>query len=452
MSHQEQIHSTTPLQALKELFQNAIPDNHQFQPRHGNAVVKTYTLVVTALMAFGGTAGKSLTQRCKLAMEAATRILPHCAIGFTSRQGLFKSLTTGGEQLVQQVRTLLTGWLVTRNDWLLFGKPTFAVDGSRFLLSRTKANQAYFSASIRKGATNYKKNTDAAKAATTQCNFSLCYHLGSFLPYCWQAADSSQGERGLLLGMIDKLPPASRLVMDAFYFGYEFWQKLIAKKFTFVVRAGSNLELLKMLGDLGGKIKQRDGLVFYWPENAMHRGAEPILLLCVEVMVGRKKMFLVTNELALSNEQLSTLYGKRWGIEVFFRTVKQSWERSKLESRTPKHVMVEMQWTLLGIWLSLWTGYQQHRDRTQASAIRILRTIAALIIDVARCSTLRCNLASSLAACVKTDESGRTTSKASRNYPRKKKHKPTGEPLIRHAANAIAKLLRMHLTEKSLPA
>jgi hypothetical protein len=76
----------------------------------------------------------------------------------------------------------------------------------------------------------------------------------------WRAVDSSQGERGLLLDMLDSLPAKSRLAIDAFYFGFEFWPQLIDKKLTFVVRAGSNLEPQEILINRGGKIRQRRGL------------------------------------------------------------------------------------------------------------------------------------------------------------------------------------------------
>ncbi len=185
----------------------------------------------------------------------------------------------------------------------------------------------------------------------------------------------------------------------------------------------------------------------------MNRGNAHIALRCVEVIVGRKKMFLVTNEFSLTDHQLTDLYRRRWGIEVFFRTVKQRWERSRLESWTPKHVLVEIDWSLLGIWLMTWTAYQHLRNPRQASPIQILRTLATLVNDVARSSTLRWNLSMRLKACIKADDSTRATSKASRNYPCKKKHKPAGEPAIHNASRAIAKLIRKFFApKKSLPA
>jgi len=56
---------------------------------------------------------------------------------------------------------------------------------------------------------------------------SLCMHLTTCLPFLWNTGGSADSERGLLLGMLDRLPAGSRLVMDAYYFGFEFWNRLI---------------------------------------------------------------------------------------------------------------------------------------------------------------------------------------------------------------------------------
>ncbi len=98
--------------------------------------------------------------------------------------------------------------------------------------------------------------------------------------------------------MLDRLPKNSRLVMDAYYFGFDLWNCLIDHGYTFVVRAGKNIDLPGSLSD-HGEVKCRGDLVDYWPQNAIDAGAAPIVLSLVCVMVGRKKMFLLTNELLL---------------------------------------------------------------------------------------------------------------------------------------------------------
>lgn len=69
------------------------------------------------------------------------------------------------------------------------------------------------------------------------------------------------------------------------------------------------------------------------------------------------------------------------------------------------------------------------RDR-RTSPIQVLRTIANLVVDVARQSACKLNLATQLSECSMADESSRQRSKNSDNYPRKKRNKPTGEPIV----------------------
>src|SRR4051794_9471661 len=58
--------------------------------------------------------------------------------------------------------------------------------------------------------------------------------------------------------------------------------------------------------------------------------------------------------------QDGALYRQRWGIEVFYRSCKQTLERRRCLSRTPETCQAEVQWLLLGVWLlGLMTGRVQ---------------------------------------------------------------------------------------------
>jgi len=450
--HQDNRNDYTPAQALKELLEKILPGDSEFKARHGNATVSPFLTALAALIAFGWTDGNHLTNRCMLAFEAVGRLIPSSMGVFTTRQGLHNALVTAGRSFVVQVCSAISRHLSREKLWLLYGKPTFGVDGTKFLLPRTKANQGYFSAAMRKKSSTYKKKADQAKAASPQCQLSLCLHLGTYLPFRWKASSYELGERGALLDMLSSLPKNSRLVMDAFYYGYELWTTLIAQGFTFVVRAGSNIEVTKNLKGLNGKLKRRGNLVFYWPANAAKDGKPPIVLLLVEVMVGKKRMFLITNELTLADHELAELYRRRWGIEVFFRTVKQSWQRAKLVSRKPQNALVEIDWTLLGIWASLWLGREQTNNKIALSPVKVLRTIAKLVRDTASKAATRWNLKRSFAQCAAQDESDRITPKDSRNYPRKNKRKATGAPIINRGTAKLQKIADNAIREILLPA
>jgi IS4 transposase len=69
--------------------------------------------------------------------------------------------------------------------------------------------------------------------------------------------------------------------------------------------------------------------------------------------VDRKPVYLVTdvmNKRKLSDAKMAAIYRKRWGIEVYYRHCKQTFDRRKLRSHNPDNAMVELHWSLLGMW------------------------------------------------------------------------------------------------------
>ena len=143
----------------------------------------------------------------------------------------------------------------------------------------------------------------------------------------------------------------------------------------------------------------------------------------------RRTIWLVTNEFDLNPRQLKELYAARWGVEVFFRTVKQNCGKAKLVCRTPEQVRAELHWTLLGVWASLFVARLCFRACRQ----RLDRLSPRQVLDAFAAALLDADAALALAECRKADESSRTTSKTSRRYPRKKRRKPCGKPRLRRA-------------------
>lgn len=82
---------------------------------------------------------------------------------------------------------------------------------------------------------------------------------------------------------------------------------------------------------------------------------------------GRHRVYLATNELAMSEELASELYRGHWGIEVFFRSIKQSCQRSKLRCGTPENVHSELHLTLLGIWSAISPEKETQKMRSPTS-------------------------------------------------------------------------------------
>lgn len=104
---------------------------------------------------------------------------------------------------------------------------------------------------------------------------------------------------------------------------------------------------------------------------------------------------------------MADLYARRWGVEVFFRTVKQSYERSKMRSRTPENAKQEIQWTLLAVWIALSEGARSIPEGRRLSPIGVLRVFPRLVVAVAESSAKKTDVRLSLSECVLADETGR---------------------------------------------
>ena len=152
-----------------------------------------------------------------------------------------------------------------------------------------------------------------------------------------------------------------------------------------------------------------------------------------------QEIYLLTNVFdpqRLSDEDASVLYEMRWGVEVFYRSYKQTLCRRRLLSRTPATCLAESQWTMLGLWLlGLLTA-----TRIVARKLDPLSWSVALARNAVRRAmraTLghpsRRRLSRDLASATK-DEYKRGGPRAARDYPRKKREKPPGPPKIQSAS------------------
>ena len=126
----------------------------------------------------------------------------------------------------------------------------------------------------------------------------------------------------------------------------------------------------------------------------------------------------------------------RWGVEVFYRSLKQTLEKRRLLSRTPAAARCELTWALFGLWLlglmtvepilarggdPLGWSAAKARNRVRRSLRRALtrrHRDRGLVRDLAWATK---------------DSYVRRGSKKARNWPHKKKEKPPGEPKIQSA-------------------
>jgi Transposase DDE domain len=319
------------------------------------------------------------------------------------------------KRLRQQMQT------AAGRHWQREGWCAFAVDGSRIECPRTEANERELKCAGR-------KKTGPQLFVTT------LWHMGLGLPWDYRLGPGTASERRHLEDMLPDLPRQSLVVADAGFTGYDLYQRIRAANQNFLLRVGANVHLLRKLGYV-----EREGrnTVYLWPEK--QRQAPPVVLRLIERGRGKQKMYLVTNVLdkqALSEKSAAVFYEMRWGVEVFYRSLKQTLQKRRMLSHTPAAAQCELTWAVLGMWLLGWMSIAKMLARGGDP----LSWSAALARDRVRQSMRSAlsdrrqdrSLASDLAWAMK-DSYVRRGSKKARDWPHKKTEKPPGNPIIQLA-------------------
>jgi hypothetical protein len=395
-------------------------------------------LFVAAAMVWAWSGEPTLTERFETARSVVQEAfaVQHKIAG--SYQAWMKMLLRWTSRLLDVLLVALRRRMRRRfAAYRIAGRNVFAVDGSRVELPRTASNQeAYCPQSCRSKRRRRRKSTrrgragkaQRKKAENPQMWITTMWHVGTGLPWDWRAGPSDSSERSHLLEMIAALPVACLVTGDAGFVGYEYWKALWDAGHPFVIRVGSNV---KLLSDLG-YVRRRHGLVYLWPDAAAAKRLPPLPLRLVVVHNGKHPVYLVTDILdaeELSDDDVVDIYRHRWGIEVYYRSFKQTFERRKLRSHKAEHARVEVDWSIVGLWAACL--YAQHCGRMRPqrlSVAGVLRAFRRAIHHYAMSPKKGRDLTTRLAQAIIDDYPRRN--KASRDYPRKKQEKPAGPPEI----------------------
>src|SRR5215208_411392 len=309
--------------------------------------------------------------------------------------------------------------------WTVDGWCAFGVDGSRIECPMSAANEEAFG-------TAGKKKTGPQQFLTT------LFHAGSGLIWDFRRGDARASERTHLLEMLWDLPPEALLLADAGFTGYDFLQKVLEGRRSFLVRVGSNVSLLLKLGWC---CQEHEGMVYLWPHKAIKRGQPPLVLRLITLIDGRnRRIDLLTNlldEKVLPAATALTLYRRRWGVELIYRSLKQTMGKRKLRCDAPANAVVELQWSVIGLWLLGLMSVSRIVERGERpgnwSVANSLRVVRRVMDGMLRRGLRRAlSLSQALAEAVK-DGYLRSASKQSRHWPDKKKDSPPGPPRARIA-------------------
>ena len=406
---------------------------------------------------------KTLTDRFFHARKVTIAMLGLLQIPATSYQAFLKMLKTWSLTLsfalVDALRERMQTDLAERFE--THGFLVFGVDGSRLELPRTESNEQHFSpppppeqpTSKSKKKKRPQSRSQTAKAAARarekkannpQMWITTMFHVGTGLPWDWRTGPSNSSERDHFQHMIDTLPASALVTADAGFVGYETWKKLLDSGRDFLIQVGANIRLLKNLGYVEERGK---GLVYLWPDREAKRNQPPLVLRLIVVQGGKHPVFLITSVLdeeQLSDQQLVELYALRWGIELLYRHFKQTFERRKLRSHTADHAELEAIWSLLGLWsMGLHAQVELTHHGVPArriSVAKFLRAYRRSLREYRSHPEPGEGLLDLLSKAV-IDPYTRA-SKASRDYPCKKKGHAIGSPEIQEATEDQIKRAR----------
>ena len=349
-------------------------------------------------------------------------------------------------------QTLASVWTVA--DWVVL-----AADGSRLDVPRTRGNEMRYApksklaraAQKRRRARRTIKSRTKEQLRERKANIpsiwlTMLWHVGSGLPWDWRTGPSDSSERKHLTEMLGTLPAGALVTADAGFVGYPLWQAAFDAGVQLLVRVGGNVRLLRKLG----YAQERAGTVYLWPNQAAKRNSPPLVLRLIVIDNGRHPVYLVTSLLQrnqLSDADAAHIYRRRWDIELFYRHCKQTFERRKLRSRNPDNAMLELHWSLMGMWA---LGLHSHHHLLQRGVLPerisfagVLRAYRRAMREYKSPPDPGEQLSAMLTRSVLDDYVRKN--KHSRDYPRKKHEQSAGRPKLLNATQSQIQQAK-HLT------
>jgi hypothetical protein len=425
---------------------------------HGNVTWKVFDLILLAMVwvwSDHSTLTGAFEEACRWSRVVRSRV------AMRTYQGMIKALVSWTAVLLPLVQGRFRSLMETHGGvhWRVGLWLALAVDGSRVGTPRTRGNErAFCAANYGHGTTaryrkkkgkgiRTKKAQEKQRPVGPQMWLTVLWHMGLHMPWGWKSGPSNASERDHLRSLLkeQKFPENTLFCGDAGFVGYDLWKAMSDAGHSFLIRVGANVRLLRNLG----YVREYPGIVYCWPDAAARKQQPPLVLRLIHLRVGRCSMWLVTNVLEeerLSDVEAVQLYRLRWGVELQFRTVKQTFGRRQLRSRTPDRAEVELDWSLLGLWLIQLFAVKEQVEVGEVPE----RCSVGLAIEVIREMLRRwserpdVSFAENLRGATK-DGYERKRSKKARYCPNYKDKPKAGKPKIRKAARQDKLRLKRYL-------
>lgn len=457
------------LQALREWF---LTDESIFSKLrfHGNSRWTPICLVWLALF-WAWCETRNVTDAFDQAVAACQKVFG--AAPLVTYQGFMGALVTWTPGFVPLLRGVLHQRMeqIGGKFWRVDGWVAIAFDGSRSSAPRTKSNEAALCAKNygrgstakyrkkkSKGLRRKKNERNKAQPQEPQAWITMMWHMGLRLPWCWRLGPSNSSERQHVMEMAEteSFPKNTLFCGDAGFIGYPLWSCLIAQGYDFLVRVGANASLLTTQADC--LFQGKDSLVYCWPKTMMRAGQLPLRLRLVQVPLGKIKIWLLTSvldEQRLTTKAIVRFYKMRWGIEIEFRGLKQTLDRSKLRCRNDRRLMVELDWSIMAMAVAeLFALKEQLAERpsefgkkrqagnpVKRSLAQTMRALRHCLRNLGDTPGHGKDLPSLLYNAV-TDSYQRRRSKRARYCPANPDKKPLGDPRLRRLTAHERKALK----------
>ena len=199
---------------------------------------------------------------------------------------------------------------------------------------------------------------------------------GPACPGPGESAPPTAASANIGVEMLPELPEHALIAADAGYVGYEYLQAVIA--------SGRHVLLARRLArapaaetGLGQGISRHRVSV---ARRAAQKNQPPLVL---RLVVAQRQASRVSGDQRaehsrLTDRQLIDLYRQRWGIELFFRHLKQTFQRRKLRSTSADNARVELEWSLVGLWgMALYAQVELRKHGTDPQRISVAGALRA---------------------------------------------------------------------------
>ena len=399
----------------------------------------TAKYVILCWMVMGWSIQGCLTERFREGWELLSRLSARRRRPGRCYQGLVKATQRLGMDLFEQFWSCLRETLPRRVGrlWTWYGWVVMAVDGSRIDAPRSRANES---------------GLGLAGRAKTHPQWWLTWvvHLPSRLIWDWRVGPGQSSERSHFRQMMPDLPSATLLVADIGFGGFDFLSDLSGAGINFLIRCASNTTLLV---DSTRQRIERVGQhwhVYLWPMN--RRRKRPLHVRLIVLKRSGRRVYLLTNVMEsqrLSRPMASQLYAARWGVEVGYRSLKQTLDRRKVLARTPEAGAMELAGGVLALALLMLQGAAAMGTHvgalSVASALRVIRQAFERLRFGHRDDTFVAHLRSAV-----QDGYTRRRSKRARDWPHKKNEPPPQPPKLRRPTSSETTRIKAFYNEKTL--